>query len=60
MENIAWEALKKALFNAPVLRSDEPNIPFEISADASQTGVGAVLSQTDDTGCRPVAFTSTK
>ena len=30
----------------------------EVTTDASETGVGAVLSQTDETGCIPVAYSS--
>ena len=45
---------------APVLRCADPNLPYELTADPSQTGVGAVLTQTDKLGTRPVAYASTK
>ena len=50
--------MKGILSNAPILRCADPGIPYEVTSDASQTGIGAFLSQTDENGCRPVAFTS--
>jgi len=60
LEVNAFEKLKEMLTQAPVLRCADPNLPYELTADASQTGVGAFLTQTDETGCRPVAYASRK
>ena len=56
----AFDELKRRLTEAPVLRYADPSLPYEVTSDASQTGVGAVLTQTDETGCRPVAYASRK
>ena len=50
----AFQALKKALMNAPVLALPNFQLPFDIYTDASGLGVGAVLSQ----GGHPVAYLS--
>ena len=50
----AFEWVKKALQEAPVLLMPSFHKPFEIRADASGTGIGAVLLQND----RPVAYES--
>lgn len=60
IEQNSFEALKDTLTKAPVLRCADPNLPYELTADASQTGVGAVLTQTDKDECRPVAYASRK
>ena len=52
--------MKEALTRAPVLRCADPALPYEITTDASEMGIGGVLTQTDETGCRPVAFASTR
>jgi hypothetical protein len=57
-EQGAFETLKRALVTAPVLRSPDPALPYTVTTDASDFAVGAVLSQDDGTGDRPVAFTS--
>ena len=36
----------------------DPNKPFQIHCDASQLGIGAVLTQNHDGKVRPVQFTS--
>lgn len=59
-EQQSFDELKNLLTNAPVLRCADPNIPYQLTADASQTGVGAVLTQTDENGTRPVAYASRK
>uniref|UniRef100_A0A3B1IBQ3 Gypsy retrotransposon integrase-like protein 1 n=1 Tax=Astyanax mexicanus TaxID=7994 RepID=A0A3B1IBQ3_ASTMX len=41
----AFTALKKHFVSAPVLRHPDPSLPFVVEVDASETGVGAVLSQ---------------
>jgi hypothetical protein len=57
-EQRAFERLKRALVTAPVLRSPDPDLPYVVTTDASDFAVGAVLSQDDGAGDRPVAFTS--
>ena len=57
-EQEAFETLKRALITAPVLRSPDPELPYTVTTDASDVAVGAVLSQNDGSGDRPVAFTS--
>ena len=54
----AFQRLKEALTRAPTLRCANPALPYEVTTDASETGIGGGLTQTDDTGCRPVAFAS--
>src|SRR6516165_7612167 len=57
-EQRAFERLKRALVTAPVLQSPDPDLPYVVTTDASDYAVGAVLSQDDGAGDRPVAFTS--
>ena len=59
-ETTAFEQLKRALTNAPVLRCADPMLPYIVASDASGTGIGGVLSQHDESGIRPVAYTSRK
>lgn len=55
----AFESLKAALVNAPVLNFIQWDKPFVLESDASRVAVGAVLSQHDELGrLRPVAYFS--
>ena len=56
----AFVFLKRAFTSAPVLRHPDPEEPFIVEADASDTAVGAVLSQRNKrTGqSHPIAFLS--
>ena len=57
----AFIMLKKALMDKPVLRNPDFQRPFTLQTDASDVGLGAVLSQTDDVGEEhPVAYYSRK
>lgn len=54
----AFQTLKTALTNAPVLAYADFSKPFILDVDASHQGLGAVLSQEHGGKCRPVAFAS--
>lgn len=57
----AFNLLKKALTTGPVLSSPDYSRTFVVQCDASDRGIGAVLSQTDDQGKeRAVLFISRK
>ena len=57
----AWQRLKDLLCSAPVLKSPDFSQPFILQTDASERGVGAVLSQVDNMGKdHPVAYYSKK
>lgn len=59
VETRAVAELKHALTSAPCLIAPDFKKPFILHTDASKLGLGAVLSQRDDSGCeRPVAFAS--
>jgi len=55
-ELTAFEQLKKALVEAPVLVVPDRDLPFQVHTDASVVGTGGVLMQVG----RVVAYTSTK
>ncbi|GBG46884.1 hypothetical protein CBR_g80400 [Chara braunii] len=52
--------LKQALIEYPVLKVADPSLPFVVTTDASQYGIGAVLQQDDGYGYRPVEFMSAR
>ena len=56
----AFEALKYTLSSAPLLIVPDPNLDYEMSTDASGFAIGAVLSQDQGDGMRPIAFHSRK
>ena len=57
----AFDNIKAQLAEEPMLWNPDPNKPFTLHTDASNRGVGAVLSQEDKQGAlKPVAFYSRK
>ena len=57
----AFHALRKVLLQSPVLQLCNPNQPFTLQTDASNTGIGAVLLQPncqDPRTLSPVAYAS--
>eukprot|EP00731_Ephydatia_muelleri_P003215 Em0001g3215a len=59
--NQAFEDLKNLLCSSPVLQSPDFEKPFILQTDASDRGLGAVLSQRDDRGSdHPVSYYSRK
>ncbi|KAL5497626.1 hypothetical protein EMCRGX_G014134 [Ephydatia muelleri] len=59
--NYVFEELKRILCCSPVLRSPDFKKPFVLQTDASDRGVGAVLSQKNEAGDdNPIAYFSKK
>lgn len=56
----AFEKLKHALTNAPVMKSPDPDRPYLLYTDASVVAVGAVLMQDFGNGPQPIAYESKK
>ena len=57
----AFENLKNAIVNAPVLKHPELDKPFKLICDASDFACGAILAQEDEQGAtHPCAFSSYK
>ena len=60
-QQTAFQHLKDVLIDTPVLRVADPTKPYILQTDASERGLGAVLSQVDRRGEEhPVAFASRK
>ena len=57
-EEKAFKLLKKKLTEVPLLRCADPYLPYQLTSDASETGVGGVLTQTDDKRCISIAYAS--
>ena len=56
----AFDRLKQALSEAPVLTAPNPNLPYILSTDASGVGIGAVLEQQQGDQVKPIAYYSRK
>ncbi|GBG86074.1 hypothetical protein CBR_g40976 [Chara braunii] len=56
----AMKKLKQALIEYPVLKVADPSLPFVVTRDASQYGIGVVLHQDNGHGYRPVEFMSVR
>ena len=57
----AFDKVKAAFSNKPILKTPNFNKPFILAIDASDRGVGAMLEQTDEDGIKhPVAYFSKK
>ena len=56
----AFEDLKRALQEAPVLKIADPEKPYQVETDASDKAIGAVLKQQEQGEWHPVAFISRK
>ena len=56
----AFQALKQAVVQGPVLVLPDPKLPFIVHTDASGFATGAVLSQDHGKGPQPIAFLSKK
>lgn len=57
---ICFERLKQRLSNAILLHHPDPLSPLIVETDASQVGFGAVISQVDRSGLKPLFFYSHK
>jgi hypothetical protein len=55
---IAFQALKEAMFTAPLLNIPRPGETFIVDSDASNVGIGGVLSQVKDGDERVTAYFS--
>ena len=56
----AFDALKAAVSQQPVLILPDPSLPYVVTTDASGYAVGAWLSQDQGRGLQPIAFLSKK
>ena len=55
---LAFEKLKSILSDDSVLQYPDFSKPFNLTTDASGTGIGAILSQQTKTGDQPIAYAS--
>ncbi|GBG92903.1 hypothetical protein CBR_g57661 [Chara braunii] len=56
----ALKRLKRVLIEYHVLKVADLSLPFVVTTDASQYGIGVVLQQDDGNGYRPVEFMSAR
>ncbi|MBW0584206.1 hypothetical protein O181_123921 [Austropuccinia psidii MF-1] len=55
-----FQILKEAFTTSPILSHFNPSLPNIVETNASDYGLGAVLSQVNDSGNHPIAFDSCK
>lgn len=55
---IAFKKLKECLVSAPVLSCPDYNLPFEVHTDASNYGIGGMLTQSVNGKEHPIAYMS--
>ncbi|MBW0569839.1 hypothetical protein O181_109554, partial [Austropuccinia psidii MF-1] len=55
-----FHQLKEAFTIAPIFSHFDPSLPTTVKTDASDYSLGALLSQTSDSGKHPIAFDSRK
>ncbi|MBW0508149.1 hypothetical protein O181_047864 [Austropuccinia psidii MF-1] len=55
-----FQTLREAFNTAPILFHFNPSLPTIVETDASDYALGAVLSQVNDSGKRPIEFDSRK
>lgn len=58
IQEMAFEKIKKLLCEVPLLHRPDPNAEFKISTDASDTGLGCLITQEIDGKERVIAFAS--
>lgn len=58
--DLAFVNIKKALVNSPILALPDYNLPFRIHCDASNVGVGAMLTQLQNNSEKVIAYYSAK
>ncbi|GBG62056.1 hypothetical protein CBR_g28533 [Chara braunii] len=58
--HVCHEKVEAGVDRVPVLKVVDPSLPFVVTTDASQYGIGAVLQQDDGNGYRPVEFMSAR
>lgn len=56
----AWQDLRQALCEEPVLQAPDYRKPFVLQTDTSRTGLGAVLSQVVEREEKPILYLSRK
>lgn len=54
----AFDRLKKALTNSPILTHFDPEKPHAVYSDACKTGIGGLLVQKEDDKWKPVIYVS--
>lgn len=55
---VAFKKLKECLVSAPVLSCPDYNLPFEVHTDASNYGIGGMLTQSINGKEHPIAYMS--